>query len=111
VRPHLLCRFRLKHLNALYSKIYPGLPYITFVAGRSREAIAGELEDHIGVAPAHRPLETTNGDLDRPPIMSDEVNRMTVPRLSEAWTKELDRALNDMWKIAVARLEGLEVQP
>jgi hypothetical protein len=68
------------------------------------------MESHIGVTPAHRPLDAANGDLDEPPIMSDEVDRMMVPRLSEAWTKELDRALNDMWKIAVARLKGLEIQ-
>ena len=98
-------------MNALYSKIYAGLPYITFVAGRSREAIAGELEAHLGVAPAHRPLDAANGDLHEPPITSDTVDRMMVPRLSEAWTNELDRALNDMWKIAVARLGGLERQP
>jgi hypothetical protein len=99
---------RLKHLNGLYSKIYTGLPYITFVAGRSREAIAAELEHHLGIAPAQRPLDTANGDLDRPAVDSDEIDRMVVPRLSEAWTKELDRALSDMWKIAVARLGGLE---
>jgi hypothetical protein len=39
--------YRLKKSNAEYRKIYPGLIYLTFVNGRSREAIADELEGFL----------------------------------------------------------------
>jgi hypothetical protein len=38
---------RLQELNGQYRKAYPGLLYLTFVNGRSREAIADELEDFL----------------------------------------------------------------
>jgi hypothetical protein len=34
----------LQVANAEYRKLYPGLIYLTFVNGRSREAIADEME-------------------------------------------------------------------
>ncbi len=43
---------RLRHLNACYEAQYPGLRYITFVNGRSRAAIAREMEDVLGIEPS-----------------------------------------------------------
>ncbi|KAG9093967.1 hypothetical protein FRC06_011288, partial [Ceratobasidium sp. 370] len=43
---------RLAHLNALYEKHYPGLVYITYVAGRSRAQIVPEMENVLGISSA-----------------------------------------------------------
>ena len=86
---------RLVHLNACYEKKYPGLRYITFVDGRSRAAIAEEMEDMLGfphsLSPTHPAL--------------DDISPIEVG--GEDWKNELDRALFDIGRIAKSRLKSL----
>ncbi|KAJ7230729.1 Oxo-4-hydroxy-4-carboxy-5-ureidoimidazoline decarboxylase [Mycena pura] len=88
---------RLAHLNDCYERRYPGLRYITFVNGRSRAAVALELEDVLGfphsVSPDQPPVETIS------PMGPD----------TEAWKTELDRAVVDVGRIAKSRLGSLTV--
>jgi hypothetical protein len=42
----------LQVANAEYRKLYPGLIYLTFVNGRSREAIADEMEAFLSKSPS-----------------------------------------------------------
>ncbi|KZT65613.1 hypothetical protein DAEQUDRAFT_515675 [Daedalea quercina L-15889] len=86
---------RLAHLNACYEHRYPGLRYITFVNGRTRMAIKDEMEGVLGLEPSLRP--------DDPPV--EAVGIVEVG--SEEWTKELERAVEDLGKIAQSRLKAL----
>jgi len=86
---------RLEILNAVYEQRYPGLVYITFVNGRSRAAIAEEMERKLaaeGVLPSMKP---------------DQITPRGVP--SEEWCAEVARAVQDVGKIAKSRLEKLGV--
>jgi len=78
---------RLAHLNACYEVVYPGLRYITFVNGRTRAAIAGEMESALGF------IHST--DLSEPAIET------MVPKEvgSEEWIRELNRAVYDVGRI------------
>lgn len=89
---------RLQHLNACYERRYPGLRYITFVNGRSRSAIMEEMEDKLGFA---RSLSAAD-----PPIESVEI----VDVGGKAWKAELDRAVQDVGRIAKSRLKALGVE-
>jgi len=89
---------RLAHLNACYERTYPGLRYITFVNGRSRAAIAEEIEDVLGIAHS---LE--GGE---PPLESFEA----VDVGGNRWKDELDRATQDVGRIAKSRLKALGVE-
>ncbi|KAJ7257955.1 OHCU decarboxylase-domain-containing protein [Mycena haematopus] len=75
---------RLAHLNACYEHRYPGLRYITFVNGRSRAAIALEMEDVLGLPHSLSP--------DEPPV--DEIT--PIEPGADAWRSELDRAVMDI---------------
>ncbi|KAF8845209.1 hypothetical protein BDN67DRAFT_962158 [Paxillus ammoniavirescens] len=86
---------RLTHLNACYEHVYPGLRYITFVNGRSRAAIAEELEDKLKTSHSLSP--------DQPPVDSF----MPVEKHSQEWRQELDRAVGDVGQIAQSRLDKL----
>ena len=86
---------RLAHLNTCYEHHYPGLIYITFVNGRSRAQIMEEMEDTLGVA---RSLSA-----DQPPVSSIKV----IPRESDEWKSELERAVKDVCRIAESRAKGL----
>lgn len=88
---------RLAHLNACYERRYPGLIYITFVNGRSRATIAEEMEDVLGL---EHSLQA-----DYPLVDEFEV----IPRESEPWKKELERAVMDVGRIAKSRLKTLGV--
>lgn len=77
---------RLAELNARYEKIYPGLRYITFVNGRSRAEIAQEIE---GVLSSKQESVEVGGD---------------------QWTRELNRAVADVGRIAKSRLNKLGIQ-
>jgi 2-oxo-4-hydroxy-4-carboxy--5-ureidoimidazoline (OHCU) decarboxylase len=86
---------RLAHLNACYERVFPGLVFVTFVAGRPRAAVAAELEDVLalphGLAPDAPALDT-----------------LAPVRVGGAeWTAELDRAVEDVGRIALARLRAL----
>lgn len=89
---------RLSHLNKCYEARYPGLRYITFVNGRSRQAIAEEIEDKLGYAHTLSP--------DTPPI-SDIKGIATE---SKEWAAELRRALGDIGLIAKSRLVALRLE-
>ncbi|KAF8637579.1 hypothetical protein AX17_002648 [Amanita inopinata Kibby_2008] len=94
--PEILAR--LAHLNACYERIYPGLRYITFVNGRSREAIVEEMEDKLGL---EHSLSVNSP-------ASDELK--PVDTNSEAWSSELIRAVQDVGRIAQSRLTTLGVE-
>jgi len=86
---------RLGHLNAYYEIRYPGLRYITFVNGRTRLAIAQEMEDMLGIPHSLSP--------DEPSLDSISL----VDTLSEEWKTELARAVLDIGSIAKSRLGAL----
>ncbi|KAJ7493405.1 Oxo-4-hydroxy-4-carboxy-5-ureidoimidazoline decarboxylase [Mycena galericulata] len=89
---------RLAHLNACYEWRYPGLRYITFVNGRTRSAVATEMEDILGLPHSLSP--------DQPPV--EEIVQ-TDPG-SEVWKRELDRAVVDVGHIAKGRLNTISIQ-
>lgn len=89
---------RLSHLNACYEKKYPGLRYITFVNGRSRQAIAEEMEESLGL---EHSLSSTE-----PPV--SDVNG--VEPSADEWKSELQRAIGDIGSIAKSRLKGFGVE-
>jgi len=97
--PHVLRK--LETLNALFESKYPGLRYVTFVNGRTRAQVADDLEFHLlGVS----------GD-----EMRDDEGICTDPTLtyefgSPEWVAELERGLEDVFKIAKARLKGVGLQ-
>lgn len=86
---------RLAHLNACYERVYPGLRYITFVNGRSRAVIAEEMEDK---------LEITHSLLPDQPSVEDF---SPVEEYGHVWRRELDRAVEDVGRIAQSRLAKL----
>ena len=88
---------RLSHLNACYELRYPGLRYITFVNGRTRLAIAEEMEDMLCLPHSLSP--------DNPPF--DTIHPIDIS--SEEWKRELDRAVHDIGLIAKSRLGALGV--
>ena len=91
---------RLRHLNACYEAQYPGLRYITFVNGRSRAAIAQEMEIVLGIQHSHLP--------DTPPV--DGFKLKAYDQSDERWLAELKRAVDDVGKIARSRLRTLSEQ-
>ncbi|KAG5639086.1 hypothetical protein H0H81_007030 [Sphagnurus paluster] len=89
---------RLAHLNACYEARYPGLRYITFVNGRSRQAIAEEMEDRLDFE------HSLSRDI--PPVSSVRAVEVNSPE----WDVELQRALGDIGLIAKSRLTSLGVE-
>ncbi|KNZ72647.1 putative allantoinase 1 [Termitomyces sp. J132] len=89
---------RLSHLNACYEARYPGLRYITFVNGRSRLAIAEEMEDKLGLAHSLSPDTPAVGDIRGIDIESEE------------WVVELRRAVGDVGLIAKSRVVALGLE-
>ncbi|KAG1831279.1 Oxo-4-hydroxy-4-carboxy-5-ureidoimidazoline decarboxylase [Suillus variegatus] len=93
---------RLEHLNACYERVYSGLRYITFVNGRTRAAIAREMEDKLQLG---HPLESYP---DGPPLNEPTAESLTcVAKNSEDWLHELTRAVDDVGKIAKSRQKSL----
>lgn len=89
---------RLAHLNACYERRYPGLRYITFVNGRSRAVIAEEMENVLGIPHSLNP--------DQPPAEASGV----VEVGSAEWRSELNRAVEDVGRIAKSRLGAMGMQ-
>lgn len=89
---------RLAHLNACYEHVYPDLVYITFVNGRSRAAIAEEMEDALGIEHSL--------DAGKPPVGELAV----VEKGEMKWRSELNRAVVDVGRIAKSRLKGLNIE-
>ncbi|KAG1746726.1 Oxo-4-hydroxy-4-carboxy-5-ureidoimidazoline decarboxylase [Suillus paluster] len=93
---------RLEHLNACYERVYSELRYITFVNGRTRAAIAREMEDKLQLG---HPLENFP---DGPPMNEPVVESLScVAKNSEEWLNELTRAVDDVGKIAKSRQSSL----
>ena len=102
---------RLAHLNALYSHVFSGLPYITFVNGRPRSAIVTEMETNLSrisptslVSPIPLP---DNYPIDHPPL--SQFTKVFSPG-DLLWENECERALGDIWLIAKSRLGGMGLQ-
>ncbi|KAF7309584.1 OHCU-decarbox domain-containing protein [Mycena indigotica] len=91
--PELL--HRLAYLNDCYEHSFPGLRYITFVNGRSRQAIVVEMEDFLHISPDSAPFP---GSLTR------------IEPGSGAWTSELLRAIQDVGRIAKSRAQHVQIQ-
>ncbi|KAF9221401.1 hypothetical protein BS17DRAFT_757948 [Gyrodon lividus] len=89
---------RLAHLNACYEHVYPGLRYITFVNGRSRAVIAEEMEDKLKTSHSLSP--------DQPSVESF----IPVGKHSQEWFQELNRAVEDVGRIAQNRLDKLSAE-
>ncbi|KAJ7113686.1 Oxo-4-hydroxy-4-carboxy-5-ureidoimidazoline decarboxylase [Mycena crocata] len=96
ISPEVLAR--LAHLNVCYERRYSGLRYITFVNGRSRAAIALEMEDVLGLPHSLSP--------DQPPV--EEITQ--IESGGEAWRLELERAVMDVGRIAKSRLGAMRIQ-
>jgi len=88
---------RLVHLNACYEAVYPGLRYITFVNGRTRAAIAEEMESALGF------VHSTSSN-------EPAIDSMIAKEFgSRVWIMELNRAIHDIGRIAKSRLGTLGV--
>ncbi|VDC06516.1 unnamed protein product [Peniophora sp. CBMAI 1063] len=85
---------RLAKLNALYEDRYEGLRYITFVNGRSRKEIMEEMEVKLGVGSGEDVV-----------VGEDEAGRVKIE--SDEWEKEVRRAVEDVGRIAKARLRNM----
>lgn len=88
---------RLEFLNAAYERCFPGLVYITFVNGRSREQIRDELEERLREEHVIPFVDEAGGPA------------RIVPHdtLDDAWLAELERAILAIRDIAHSRLEKL----
>jgi 2-oxo-4-hydroxy-4-carboxy--5-ureidoimidazoline (OHCU) decarboxylase len=100
---------RLAHLNQMYCKVYPGLRYITFVNGRPRAAIVNEMEAVLGLPASPQALPDDFATAS-PSIDSNEVERKVKSQDSQNWKAECERGLADVWRIAKARLKGLNLE-
>ncbi|THH02672.1 hypothetical protein EW026_g189 [Hermanssonia centrifuga] len=85
---------RLKYLNAYYEYRYPGLRYITFVNGRSRAMIKEEMEDVLGLPHSLDAREEAR-------------DMSTVMVGGKEWRAELERAVQEVGRIAKSRLSTL----
>lgn len=83
--PEILAR--LKELNTMYEKSYPGLRYVTFVNGRSRADIVREMENLLVKTAIAPPTQAHDHD--------------------EEWRAELERGICHIFKIAQSRLRSI----
>ncbi|WRT70648.1 uncharacterized protein IL334_007646 [Kwoniella shivajii] len=97
---------RLSHLNELYCIVFPGLRYITFVNGRSRQDIIPPFESILNIPQSPKPLPE-DFVTDQPSLNSTEVKERIKSMDSDEWKEECERGLKDVWLIGRARLRGL----
>jgi len=84
---------RLEVLNALYEQTFPGLRYITFVNGRSREDIIPEIENILEL-----------------PTDPSQSSTITIRKMGDPeWTDELVRAIHAVGLIAHSRIKALQL--
>lgn len=88
----------LARLNAIYEAKFPGLRFVTYVAGRSRAAVADEIASLLGDKVAA--LKDAN-ELSHEEVRAQE---------TEEWQAELNRASDALWEIAVDRAGKLTAQ-
>ncbi|EGG03697.1 uncharacterized protein MELLADRAFT_37958, partial [Melampsora larici-populina 98AG31] len=79
----------LQRLNRVYEASYPGLRYVTFVNGRSREEIMHEMQHKL----------YGDGGLQ---------DTLMIHERDDAWHIEVARGIKDVFKIAVSRLGVLQ---
>lgn len=84
---------KLEGLNTLYERAFPGLRYVTFVNGRSREDIIPEIENILEL-----PIDPS-----RPSVTA--IHKMG----SLEWNSELERAICAVELIAHSRAKALEL--
>ncbi|KAG8834753.1 hypothetical protein FRC17_007259 [Serendipita sp. 399] len=84
---------RLEVLNAEYERRFQGLRYITFVAGRTRAQIVEEMERFMNIAPG---------------LEHDETSPKAIGPGDGAWEAELERAIDDIGRIAQDRASKLQ---
>ncbi|EST09618.1 Oxo-4-hydroxy-4-carboxy-5-ureidoimidazoline decarboxylase [Kalmanozyma brasiliensis GHG001] len=89
---------RLARLNAIYEAKYPGLRFVTYVAGRSRAAVADEIESLLG--------DKVAALKDAKDLAKSEVRAHDT----DEWQSELDRASDALWEIAVDRAGKLTAE-
>lgn len=100
---------RLAHLNKIYSLLYSGLPYITFVNGRPRSAIVTEMEEHMQLPVSPDPLPADYPTA-QPPLDDPSLKGRIATRSSDAWKLECERALQDIWRIARSRVASMGLE-
>lgn len=88
----------LARLNAIYEAKYPGLRFVTYVAGRSRAAVADELASLLGDKTAN--LKSAS-NLPKTEVRGEG---------TDEWQSELDRASDALWEIAVDRAGKLKAE-
>lgn len=98
----------LARLNFLYERRFPGLCFVTFVAGRPRKTIADELEkllgsEVVGLAPQNAQLDPD----DLKQSWSGFPSNQVLSRGSAQWKAELERGEGALWEIAGARAAKL----
>lgn len=95
----------LAQLNLIYERRFPGLRYVTFVAGRPRSAIAQELKTFLGEpslddAPDSLVVDTPSAEAVR---WADARAKPVHAPDEETWTVELGRGLDALFEIAMNR--------
>lgn len=85
----------------MYEEQYPGLKYVIFVNGRTRQEIVTLLEAHLGIENTVVPLTEAS----RPRISMPTSPPRVVEVDSDEWKSEVDRGINDIWSIARDRLK------
>ena len=89
----------LARLNDLYEKRFPGLAFVTYVAGRPRAAVADELEQLLG-------KEVTDSKVDPNAFPS----KLVFKEESKQWHEEFTRGLDALWQIANDRASKMEAK-
>jgi hypothetical protein len=79
------------------------------VNGRPRAAIVNELERAIGLAESPSPLPADYA-VWVPEMSSPEIAALRRDPAGAEWKAECDRAMEDVWRIGVARLKALGVE-
>jgi 2-oxo-4-hydroxy-4-carboxy--5-ureidoimidazoline (OHCU) decarboxylase len=99
---------RLAHLNQCYEKRYPGLRFITFVAGRSRADIVPEMEMRLRMDIGRNEDGEVEGGETESVNLSPMIEDVVAYEVgADEWMQELERAVEDIGKIAKNRAEKL----
>lgn len=94
----MVLSIELARLNAIYEAKFPGLRFVTYVAGRSRAAVADEIASLLGdkTAALKDAIELSEADI--------------RAQGTDEWQSELDRASDALWEIAVDRAGKLKLE-
>jgi hypothetical protein len=102
---------KLARLNFIYEARYSSLKYVTYVAGRSRSAIATELEDVLGsrLADLKPPMPIDPEAPSADAIAWAQQNVESLPSTSQEWQEELNRGLDALFEIAMDRSSKIDM--